>query len=192
MNKSDIDKWFKNNDREILKIIDYYKFLNKKNFNKGDMFSDVYIFIIELDKDITSESVLESIVYNYIKMNSYWTNNSINRDYKLPKEFNSTVDTEDVIYDVIYDEDESDLDNKLLIEKRIDILLEFRDTLDDLEERIFFTRYVCLLSDGVRPTVRLMMNEFGLKLNMTHNFMKNLLERLNEYIIKNNYYNNKK
>jgi hypothetical protein len=180
-----IDDWFSSEIKRLKKIIGYWRNYYNRSYNVDDMVNDVYIHAIKNICIISCISDLEAIVFNYIKENSYWRMSSINKDYKTDKEYSTQGRIE---YDgYIYSDD--DLSDKIKLEMRINYLYDFRNSLCDAEERVYFTRWIEILQDGEKPSTRRMKEEFGIKHYQSANLSKDLLGRLNEFLIKNNYKN---
>jgi hypothetical protein len=184
MDKHDIDIWFLDNSKKIKEMIYYYKWKNNKTFDVSDMYSDLYLYLI--DKKDTIRNI-EAITYDYIMSNSYWYTSSINKDYKTDKDFKSTESIENFKDLDIEDEVDLNLDRKLLVEKRIELLHDFKNSLVELDERIFFNRYIEILEMGEKPTVRRFKKEFDIKHYQSWEYLNTLKVKLNEFIIKNNY-----
>lgn len=181
--KNKIDKWFSDNIVKIKYIIGYWRNYHNRTFDISDMLSDVYIHINKNVDKINNESELEAITFNYIKENSYWTLSKINKDYKTNKEY-LTQSRSDVDIDII---ESYSLEDKILLEMRINYLYEFRNTLTDVEKRIYFTRWIEILQDGEKPSTRRMKDEFKIKHYQSAELSKDLLDELNNFLIKNNY-----
>lgn len=180
-----IDDWFSCEVMRIKGIINYWKNYHGRKYNVNDMISDVYIHAIKNVDNISCKSELEAIVFNYIKEHSYWSTSSINKDYKTDKEYLTQFsgDTMDLHVENVVDS----LEDKIKLEKRINYLYDFRNTLKDPVERIYFTRWIEILQDGEKPTTRRMKDEFKIKHYQSSQMSKYLLERLNDFLIKNNY-----
>jgi hypothetical protein len=193
MDKGISDRWFNDNYNKIKKSIAYNKYINQRTYDVCDMVSDVYLYIDENIDKLDDISSLEAMVFNYIKMNNIW-NSKITRGYKKNKEYMTTVDNtiqyedDDISYDLISTIEYTEDDNtyKIMLELGIDYIFKFKDSLD-LDEKIFFSRYLEILQKGEKASVRRMMSEFNLKLNQTANLKKSLLNRLSEYLINSGY-----
>lgn len=180
--KREIDKWFTDEIDRIRSIINYWKNYHSRSYNVDDMVNDVYIHVIKFINNISCISELEAIVFNYIKENTYWYTSKINKDYKTDKEFKSQVYTEFDMVDIV-----DSLEDKIKLEMRINYLYEFRNSLRDAEERIYFTKWIELLQDGEKPSTRRMKDEFNIKHYQSAILSKDLLNRLNDFLIINNY-----
>lgn len=184
--KDNIDKWFNLEASKIRGIINYWRNYHNKNYNVSDMISDVYIHVIKNISNINNISQLEAIVFNYIKDNTYWPMSSINKDYKTNKDY-LKCNSSEFIDDYIIIDDDLSLNDKMLVEIRINYLYDFRNTLTDVEERVYFTRWIEILQDGEKPSTNRMSIEFNIKKYQSVKLNKELLFRLNNYLIKNNY-----
>jgi hypothetical protein len=180
--KEIIDNWFRRDIKKLKSIISYWKNYHGRKYDINDMVSDVYIHVMSNIQSLNNESDLEAMVYNYIKNNSYWSLSKINKDYKTDKEY---LTQGKLVSD--FELDNSDREYIMELEKRIDYMYDFRNTLSDIEERIYFTKYLELLQDGEKPSTRRMKDVFGIKHYQSAILSKNLLERLNDFLVKNNY-----
>jgi hypothetical protein len=186
--KNKIDKWFSDNIVKIKYIIGYWRNYHKKNFDVDEMFNDVYLHVNRNIEKIKNKSGLEAMVSNYIKDNSFWTNSDINRNYKSRKEVNISSLNDNSFYtgsDI--NNIDGSLERKIEVEVRINKLYDFRNTLKDPEERIYFTKWLDILQDGKKPTTRKMRDEFGIKHYQSAQLSKHLLNKLNNFLIENNY-----
>lgn len=177
-----IDDWFSREIKRLRSIINYWRNYHGRTYNVNDMINDVYIHVITNISKISCVSDLEAIVFNYIKDNSYWSLSKINKDYKTDKEYSSQVRNE---FDVEGNDD--GLEDKINLELRINYLYDFRNTLTQPDERIYFTRWIEILQEGEKPSTRRMRDEFKIKHYQASDMNKDLLFRLNEFLIKNNY-----
>jgi hypothetical protein len=180
--KNKIDDWFSVNNTKIKSIIGYWRNYHNKNYNINDMYSDVYIHVVNNIDKISNISELEAITFNYIKDNTYWSLSKINKDYKTDKEFLTQSRSE-----VDFIDEKDNLEDKIKLELRINYLYEFRNTLTDIEERIYFTKWIEILQDGEKPSTRRMKDEFDIKHYQSAELSKALLSKLNDFLIKNNY-----
>jgi len=180
--KNKIDDWFINNTKKVKGIIGYWRNYHNKTYDINDMYSDVYIHVVNNIDKINNISELEAITFNYIKENTYWTLSKINKDYKTNKEYLTQSRSE---VDFIGEND--NLEDKIKLEMRMNYLYEFRNTLSDAEERIYFTKWIEILQDGEKPSTRRLRDEFNIKHYQSAELSKGLLSRLNDFLIKNNY-----
>lgn len=178
-----IDDWFYSEIKRLKGIIGYWRKKHSRTYNIDDMVNDVYIHAIKNISSISCVSDLEAIVFNYIKDNTYWYMSSINKDYKTDKEFltQNRIEYEGYIYS------DDDLSEKIKLEMRINYLYDFRNSLTDAEERVYFTRWIEILQEGEKPSTRRMKEEFKIKHYQSATLSKDLLKRLNDFLLENNY-----
>jgi hypothetical protein len=185
--KNNIDEWFKVERKKVLHIINYYKLTNNANFETNEMFSDVYLHAINNLSIINSISKLEQIVYNYIKKNSQW-NSAIKRGYvSRVGQLKSYITDETFDFDYFECSEDEDLLDKIDLELKIDILYKFKNSIADPVKRIYMTKWINFLHDGIKPSTRLLAKEFNIKHHMAASMSKELLLELNNFLIENNY-----
>lgn len=85
MKKESIDDYFSYNSTAILKTI-RSKLWNNKTSNvisPGNMFSNVYLYVIERKDDLDSINELESYIFKYISNESWWRNGTNFKEERL-------------------------------------------------------------------------------------------------------------
>lgn len=178
MTKQEIDKYFTDNYNTILKTTKSQLFKNKKlHIQTEVLINNLYLHIHKKMKEITDTSKLESYIYQYIKMESYWKNGTSSLQEKIS-------DYEMLITPVVLDDSIEDAENLLESEYQIQnyryILECFYQSLDFEGKRIYEMYFIKGLNNS-----RLISEHLNVSRTQGYIIVKKFRDQMEEYI-KNN------
>lgn len=178
MTKTEIDDYFTTYYTTILKTAKSQLYKNSKLYIQPDvLINNLYIFIIERTDIMNTKSKLESCIYNYIRMESYWTNGKSNLQEKM-NDYDS--------YDTITNESDVDnIEDKFANEQKIQdykyILESFYQSLDFEDKRVYEMYFHKKLQ-----TSKLIADHLEISKTSGYKIIKKFRDQMQQYI-KTNY-----
>lgn len=192
MNKQEIDTYISiNYERIKISTQKYIRAKQKKiDYEIDELLSLAYQHLIKYQDDLKPTNI-ESYVFKYIFSSILWSQSKINKMYRA-KEYQiidfQTNDDESLSKLEILADDESDLNDKILLENiynhQLTVFAMFRATLNSVDQKIFDAIYVDKLS-----TINQLKDRFNVGTNFLVNkrieIKKRFIEYANNNTIKN-------